>query len=104
MSPPLITGTAPTEVRGRDEIGFMPTPGVVLIPTPLPEASHIEDRSRRLQRTRTHPPDCGIRHVFDYVLFRQCETSQGTSEEKKTGMIFDGQLGEIFIENALLGK
>nr|POF02080.1 hypothetical protein CFP56_76962 [Quercus suber] len=35
---------------------------------------------------------------------RQGETSQGTSEEKKTGMIFDGQLGEIFIENALLGK
>ena len=29
--------------------------------------------------------------VFVCVLFRQGETSQETSEEKKTGMIFDGQ-------------
>ena len=29
--------------------------------------------------------------VFACVLFRQGETNQGTSEEKKTGMIFDGQ-------------
>ena len=27
--------------------------------------------------------------VFVCVLFKQGETSQGTSEEKKTGMIFD---------------
>ena len=33
--------------------------------------------------------------VFAYVLFRQGGTNQGTSKEKKTGMIFDGQLGEI---------
>ncbi|KAK7857446.1 kinesin-like protein kin-14e [Quercus suber] len=48
------------------------------IPAPPPEASHIPDRSRRPQRTQTHPPDCGTGHG---------ETSQGTSEEKKTGMI-----------------
>ena len=29
--------------------------------------------------------------VFVCVLFKQGETSQGTGEEKKTGMIFDGQ-------------
>ena len=29
--------------------------------------------------------------VFACVLFKQGETSQGTGEEKKTGMIFDGQ-------------
>ncbi|KAK7848923.1 hypothetical protein CFP56_004003, partial [Quercus suber] len=104
MSPPLTTGTAPTDVHGRDEMRFMPTPrlptpGAVppefvhtefiqtQIPTPPPEASHIEGRPQRPQRTRTHPPDCGTGHVFTCVLFRQGETSQGTSEEKKTGMI-----------------
>nr|POE46082.1 coatomer subunit gamma-2 [Quercus suber] len=47
----------------------------------------------------------GVTHLCMTTPWRrQCETSQGTSEEKKTGMIFDGQLGEIFIENALLGK
>ncbi|KAL4651990.1 hypothetical protein ACB092_01G200600 [Castanea dentata] len=63
----------------------LPTPGAIQteIPTPPPpEASHSEDRPRRPQRTRTHPPDCGTGHG---------ETSEGTSEEKKTGMIFDGQ-------------
>ena len=33
--------------------------------------------------------------VFACVLFRQGETSQGTSEETKTGMIFDGQLAWV---------
>ncbi|KAK9993091.1 hypothetical protein SO802_022794 [Lithocarpus litseifolius] len=35
-SPPLTTSTAPANVRGRDEMRFMPTPGAVLIPTPPP--------------------------------------------------------------------
>ena len=68
-SPPLTTGTAPAVVYGRDEMRFMPTPGrptpsvvppegihtefiQTQIPTPPPEPSHIEDRSRRPQRTR----------------------------------------------------
>nr|POE66553.1 tetraketide alpha-pyrone reductase 1 [Quercus suber] len=71
---PLPTGTAPVDVHGKDEMRFMPTPrrptpGAVppefvhtefiqaQIPAPLPEASHIQDRPRRPQRTRTHPPD-----------------------------------------------
>nr|POF19591.1 2,3-bisphosphoglycerate-independent phosphoglycerate mutase [Quercus suber] len=74
MAPPLTTGTASADVHGRDEMRFMPTPGVVppefvhtefiqtQIPAPPPEASHIQDRLRRLQRTRTHPPDCGTGH------------------------------------------
>ena len=33
--------------------------------------------------------------VFACVLFRQGETSQGTNEEKKTGIIFDGQLARV---------
>ena len=33
--------------------------------------------------------------VFACVLFRQGETSQGTSEEKKMGMIFNGQLAWV---------
>ena len=33
--------------------------------------------------------------VFACVLFRQGETCQGTSEEKKMGMIFDGQLARV---------
>ena len=33
--------------------------------------------------------------VFACALFRQGETSQGTSEEMKTGMIFDGQLAWV---------
>ena len=78
-SPPLTTGTAPVDVHGRDEMRFMPTPGrptpsavplefvhtefiQTQIPTPPPEPSHIEDRSRRPQRTRTHPPNCGTGH------------------------------------------
>uniref|UniRef100_A0A7N2M3Q8 Uncharacterized protein n=1 Tax=Quercus lobata TaxID=97700 RepID=A0A7N2M3Q8_QUELO len=78
-SPPQTTSTAPTDVRGRDKMRFMftprrPTPGAVppefvhteliqtKIPTPSPEASHIEDWPRRLQRTQTHPPYCGIGH------------------------------------------
>ena len=78
-SPPQTTSTAPTDVRGRDKMRFMftpgrPTPSVVPpefvhseliqteIPIPSPEASHIEDWPRRPQRTRTHPPDCGIGH------------------------------------------
>nr|POE51449.1 protein involved in de novo 2 [Quercus suber] len=79
MSPPLTTGTAPVNVHGRDEMRFMPTPGrptpgaippefvhtefiQTQIPAPPPEASHIQDWSRRPQRTRTHPPDCGTGH------------------------------------------
>ncbi|KAL0011503.1 hypothetical protein SO802_006611 [Lithocarpus litseifolius] len=81
MSPPPTTSTAPADVRGRDDMRFMPTPGAVPLPTPPPEASHIENRPRRLQRTQTYPLDCGTGHG---------ETSQGTSEEKKTGMNFDG--------------
>nr|POF10191.1 isoform 2 of elongator complex protein 4 [Quercus suber] len=78
-SPPLTTGIAPANVHGRDEMRFMPTsgqptPGAVplefvhiefiqtQIPTPPPEASHIEGRPQRSQRTRTHPPDCGTGH------------------------------------------
>ncbi|KAK9993545.1 hypothetical protein SO802_023248 [Lithocarpus litseifolius] len=73
---PSTTGIAPTDVRGKDEMRFMPTPGVVPlefvhtkfiqteIPTPPPEASHIEDRPRRPQRTWTHPPNCGNGHVL----------------------------------------
>ncbi|KAK9995055.1 hypothetical protein SO802_024758 [Lithocarpus litseifolius] len=61
-SPPPTTSTAPADVRSRDEMRFMPTPGAVPIPTPPPEASHIEDRPRRPQRTRTHPLDCGTGH------------------------------------------
>nr|POE50538.1 hypothetical protein CFP56_00002 [Quercus suber]POE75675.1 hypothetical protein CFP56_77865 [Quercus suber] len=66
---PLPTGTAPADVHGRDEMRFMPTPSAVppefiqtQIPAPPPEASHIQDRPRRPQRTRTHPPDCGTGH------------------------------------------
>ncbi|KAK7815911.1 serine--trna ligase, partial [Quercus suber] len=33
--------------------------------------------------------------VFACVLFRQGETSQGTNEEKKKMMIFDGQLAWV---------
>ena len=79
MSPPPTTSIAPVDVRGRDEMRFMLTPGrptlsVVPpefvhtefiqkeIPTPSPEASHIEDRPRRPQRTQAHPPDCGTGH------------------------------------------
>ncbi|KAK7845649.1 putative l-ascorbate peroxidase 6 [Quercus suber] len=99
MFPSLTTSTAPADVHGIDEMRFMPTLGAVppefvhsefsqtQIPAPPPEASHIPDRPRRPQRTQTHPPDCGTRHVFACVLFRQGETSQGTSDEKKTGMI-----------------
>ncbi|KAK9999435.1 hypothetical protein SO802_019038 [Lithocarpus litseifolius] len=62
-SPPPTTSTALADVLGRDEMRFMPTLGAVPIPTPPPEASHIEDRPRRTwTRTRTHPPDCGTRH------------------------------------------
>ncbi|KAL0010878.1 hypothetical protein SO802_005986 [Lithocarpus litseifolius] len=53
MSPPPTTNTAPADVRGRDGMRFMPTPGR---PT----------------------------------LVLQGETNQETSEEKKTGMNFDG--------------
>ena len=62
-----------------DDMRFMPTPGQptlgvvppegvhtefiqTQIPTPPPEPSHIKDRPRRPQRTRTHPPDCGTGH------------------------------------------
>ena len=79
MSPPLTTNTDPAIVRGRDEMRFMPNPGrptpsavplefvhtkfiQTQIPTTPPEPSHIEDRLRRPQRTRTHPPDCGTGH------------------------------------------
>ncbi|KAL0006210.1 hypothetical protein SO802_013771 [Lithocarpus litseifolius] len=65
MSPPPTTSTAPADVRGRGDMRFMPTPGVVPLPTPPPEASHIEDRPRRPQRTWTHPPDCGTGHEND---------------------------------------
>nr|POF24172.1 tobamovirus multiplication protein 1 [Quercus suber] len=90
MFPLLTTSTAPADVHGIDEMRFMPTPGAVppefvhsefsqtQIPAPPPEASHIPDRPQRPQRTQTHPPDCGTGHG---------ETNQGTSEEKKTGMI-----------------
>ena len=78
-SPPLTIGTAPAVVHGRDEMRFMPTPGrptpgaiplkgvhtefiQTQIPTPSLEPSHIEDRSRRPQWTRTHPLDCGTGH------------------------------------------
>ena len=33
--------------------------------------------------------------VFACVLFRQGETSQGTNEEKKMGMILNGQLAWV---------
>ncbi|KAL0010988.1 hypothetical protein SO802_006096, partial [Lithocarpus litseifolius] len=84
-SPPWTTGNALVDVHGRDEMRFMPTPGrptpgavphefahiefiQIEIPSPPPEASHIQeiqgeqiervkDRPRRLQRTQTHPPD-----------------------------------------------
>ena len=74
MSPPLTTSTTLADVHGRDEIRFMPTPSAIPpkfvhtefiqkeIPTPSPEASHIEDRPRRPQRTQAHPPDCGTGH------------------------------------------
>ena len=76
-SPPLTTGTDPAVVHGRDEMRFMPTrptPSAVplefvhtefiqtQIPTPPPEPSHIEDRLRRPQWTRTDPPNCGTGH------------------------------------------
>ncbi|XP_050246951.1 protein MAINTENANCE OF MERISTEMS-like isoform X2 [Quercus robur] len=78
-SPPLTAGPAPAVLDGRDEMRFMPTPGrptpvaippefvhtefiQTQIPTPPAEPSHIEDRPRRPQRTRTHPPDCGTGH------------------------------------------
>nr|POF15680.1 putative l-ascorbate peroxidase 6 [Quercus suber] len=75
MFPSLTTSTAPADVHGIDEMRFMPTLGAVppefvhsefsqtQIPAPPPEASHIPDRPRRPQRTQTHPPDCGTRHV-----------------------------------------
>ncbi|KAL0003077.1 hypothetical protein SO802_016858 [Lithocarpus litseifolius] len=66
-SPPPTTGTAPTDVRGRDEMRFMPTLGQ---PTPS------------LVPTK-------------FVHTKQGKTSQGTSEEKKTEMIFDGQLAWV---------
>ncbi|XP_030957668.1 protein MAINTENANCE OF MERISTEMS-like [Quercus lobata] len=78
-SPPLTAGPAPAVVHGRDEMRFMPTPRQptpvavppefvhtefiqTQIPNPPPEPLHIEDRPRRPQRTRTHPPDCGTGH------------------------------------------
>nr|XP_023900466.1 zinc finger CCCH domain-containing protein 18-like [Quercus suber] len=78
-SPPLTTGIAPADVHGRDEMRFMPTPGLPTpgvvppefvhtefiqtpIPTPPPEASHIEGQPQRPKRTRAHPPDCGTGH------------------------------------------
>ncbi|KAK7848969.1 hypothetical protein CFP56_003953 [Quercus suber] len=70
MSPLLTIGTAPADVHGRDKMRFMPTPRRPTlsavphesIPAPPPEASHIQDRPRKPQRTRTHPPDCGTGH------------------------------------------
>ena len=53
---------------GQPTLGVVPPEGVhtefiqTQIPTPPPEPSHIEDRPRRSQRTRTHPPDCGTGH------------------------------------------
>ena len=53
---------------GRPTLGVVPPEGVHTefippqIPTPPPEPSHIEDRPRKPQRTRTHPPDCGTGH------------------------------------------
>ena len=53
---------------GRPTLGAVPPEGVHTefippqIPTPPPEPSHIEDRPRWPQRTRTHPPDCGTGH------------------------------------------
>ena len=53
---------------GRPTPGAVPPKGVhtdfiqTQISTPPLELSHIEDRPRRPQWTRTHPPDCGIRH------------------------------------------
>ncbi|XP_030963490.1 mucin-2-like [Quercus lobata] len=78
-SSPLTGGPTLAVVDGRDEMRFMPTPGrptpvavppefvhtefiQTQIPTPPAEPSHIEDRPRRPQRTRTHPPDCGTGH------------------------------------------
>ena len=48
------------------------------MPTAPAEASHIEDWSRRPQRTRTrtHPPDCGTGHW--YLSLVDMGTSQGT--------------------------
>ena len=92
-SSPLTTGIAPVDVHGRDEMRFMPipgrpTPGAVphefvhtefistYMPIPPAEASHIEDRSRRPQRTRTHPPDYGTGHWYPSLV--DSGTSQGT--------------------------
>ena len=46
------------------------------MPTPPAEASHIEDRPQRPQRTRTHPPDCGTGQW--YLSLVDLGTSQGT--------------------------
>nr|POE57386.1 elongator complex protein 4 [Quercus suber] len=78
-SPPLTSSIAPADVHGRDEIRFMPTPGrptpgavspefvhtefiQTQIPTPPLEASYIEGRPQRPQRTWIHSPDCGTGH------------------------------------------
>ena len=77
-SPPPTTDIALIDVRGRDEIRFMPTPGAIppefvhtdfiqtKIPThsppPPPKASHIEDRPQRPLWTWTHPFNCGTGH------------------------------------------
>ena len=46
------------------------------MPTPPPEASHIEERPRRPQRTQTHPLDCGTGHWYPSLV--DSGTSQGT--------------------------
>ena len=75
-SPPPTTGTIPADVRGKDEMRFMPTPSAVPpkfvhtefiqteIPTPPPEASHIKEQPRRPQWTwtQTYPPNFGTGH------------------------------------------
>ncbi|KAK7845400.1 hypothetical protein CFP56_009476 [Quercus suber] len=115
---PLPTGTAPVDVHGRDEMRFMPTPGAVppefvhteFIQAQIP-APHQRLHTFRIGREGRNGHGhilliVGLDmeryfdsilitytslYIFACVLFRQGETSQGTSEEKKTGMIFDGQ-------------
>nr|POF24524.1 hypothetical protein CFP56_74601 [Quercus suber] len=107
---PLPTGTAPVNVHGRDEMRFMPTPGLptpgavplefvrtefiqAQIPAPPPEASHIQNWLRRPQRTRTrtHPPDCGtghgkVRPVKEPTAIRNSSLQLASLEQEKAAV------------------
>ncbi|KAK7849426.1 splicing factor 3b subunit 1 [Quercus suber] len=82
-SPPLTTRTAPADVCGRDKMRFMPTLGY--------PPTHQRLHTLRIVHEGRH----GHGHILltgglDMVL--QGVTSQGSSEKKKTRMIFYGQL------------